>query len=201
MALLLVPSPNTIYNLERNRMLRSFMPLAISSWLALFLFLPAQCNTFDATVIGISDGDTIKVLCGHTSYKLRLAGIDCPEKAQAFGEQARLLTARLAFNKSVRVITHSQDRYERLIADVILPDQTNLSADLVREGYAWWYQDYAKDDLRLAALELDARVHHRGLWHDKDCEAPWAYRRRLKEAREQERAGKAFPKTIAGASL
>ncbi len=136
----------------------------------------AECKEFKGKVIGIADGDTIKVLKDGVTYKIRLRGIDCPEKSQAYGKQAKLLTSNLAFNKDVSVVEDGQDRYGRLIADIILPDHTSLSQNLVRAGYAWWYRQYAPKDRTLAYAEADAKLDNVGIWSARYAQAPWDYR-------------------------
>jgi micrococcal nuclease len=136
----------------------------------------AESKEFKGKVIGIADGDTIKVLKDGITYKIRLRGIDCPEKNQPYGHKAKLLTSALAFNKEVSVIEGDQDRYGRLIADVILPDHSSLSQDLVRAGYAWWYRQYAPKDRALAYAEVDAKLDNLGIWSSRNAQAPWEYR-------------------------
>jgi micrococcal nuclease len=132
----------------------------------------------EGRVIGISDGDTIKVLENGTTEKIRLRGIDCPERGQPFGKQAKLLTAQLAFGKIVAIKEESRDRYGRIVADIILPDRTSLSSDLVEAGYAWWYRQYAPGDRDLAELETKARLKGIGLWSSRSAIPPWEFRRR-----------------------
>jgi micrococcal nuclease len=137
---------------------------------------PVDGKEFKGKVIGITDGDTIKVLKNNVTYKIRLRGIDCPEKGQPYGKQAKLLTSQLAFNKDVSVVENGPDRYGRLIADIILPDRTSLSQDLVRAGYAWWYRQYAPNDRALAYAETDAKLDNIGIWNAHYTQAPWEYR-------------------------
>src|SRR5271156_3925062 len=100
--------------------------------LVIILPLPVLAEEFTGKVIGITDGDTIKVLRGGEEVKIRLEGIDCPESRQAFGNKAKQATSDLAFGKSVTVQAKGMDRYQRTLADIILPDGTNLNRELVR---------------------------------------------------------------------
>lgn len=146
--------------------------------LIIILFcLNCKAHQHAARVIGITDGDTIKVVEDNALEKIRLRGIDCPEKGQPFGKQAKLLTAQLAFGKDVVINDQGRDRYGRIIADVILPDKTSLSCDLVKAGYAWWYRQYAPDDYELASLEREARRKNLGLWSAPTSVPPWEFRR------------------------
>jgi endonuclease YncB( thermonuclease family) len=114
-----------------------------------------QCT---GKVVGISDGDTISVLREGKAVKVRLYGVDAPEKAQAFGTKSRQLTGDLAFQKAVTVMIHANDRYGRLVGEVLLPDGRSLNQELVRAGMAWWYRPYAPHDTTLAQLEAEART-------------------------------------------
>lgn len=140
------------------------------------LTLGAAADTFDARVIGVSDGDTITVLRDRTPVKLRLHGVDAPETGQDFGTQAKALTSKLAFGQTVSVKVVDTDRYGRLVAEVSLADGRLLNHELVRAGLAWWYRKYAPHDHDLERLESDARTGRRGLWADPEPTAPWDYR-------------------------
>jgi endonuclease YncB( thermonuclease family) len=131
---------------------------------------------FTGTVVGVSDGDTITVLSDGMPRKIRLSGIDCPEKSQAFGQQAKQFTAERSFAKQVKIIASGHDRYRRTIGEVILPDGQNLNDLLLANGYAWWYQRYSHDEQR-HELEDNARRQKLGLWHDAQPAAPWDYRK------------------------
>jgi micrococcal nuclease len=132
---------------------------------------------FSAPVIGISDGDTIKVLQDGVSKRIRLWGIDCPEMKQAFGTRAKQFTGDLAFGKTVTLRVHDVDRYGRQVAEIILPDGRNLNHEIVRAGFAWWYRQYARHDAELERLEAEAEAAKRGLRADKEPMPPWEFRR------------------------
>lgn len=116
---------------------------------------------------------------------IRLNAIDCPEKRQPWGSKAKEFTAGLCFGKEVTVEAHGKDRYRRTIADLILPDGKNLSAELVRAGYAWWYRRFAPDNTELQKLEQEAREAKRGLWQDDAAIPPWQFRRMRKSGGKQ----------------
>jgi endonuclease YncB( thermonuclease family) len=133
-------------------------------------------------VVGIKDGDTLRVLHDGRPQVIRLHGIDAPETGQAFGTRARQFAAGLAFGKTVSVSIRGLDRYGRTIGEVTLPDGRNLNEELVRAGYAWWFSRYSAD-YRLATLEAQARSGHRGLWADLDPVPPWEWRRSRQDTR------------------
>lgn len=143
--------------------------------------LPPLAGAMDPVVgkvVKIADGDTITVLEGRTQHKVRLYGIDCPERGQAFGKKAKQFTSSMAAGKTVTLIVRDKDRYGRLVADVVLPDGQVLNYEIVRAGFAWWYQKYAPGNKSLEALEAEAREKRRGLWYDKEPVPPWEWRRR-----------------------
>ncbi len=138
---------------------------------------------FTGRVVGVSDGDTIMVLHNGKGERIRLHGIDCPEKRQAFGNKAKQFTSELVFSKTVTVTVLDVDRYGRTVGEVILPDGPVLNHELVKAGLAWWYRMYAPDDGTLAQLEADAKAGKRGLWADAEPVPPWAWRGRRKRDR------------------
>jgi endonuclease YncB( thermonuclease family) len=142
----------------------------------LVLATSAGAEDFQRKVVGIADGDTITVLRNREPVRVRLNGIDAPEKAQPFATRAKEFTSSLAFGKVVTARVKDRDRYGRLVADVILPDGRNLNHELVRAGFAWWFRRYAPNDRALADLEAEAREAKRGLWADPKPVPPWEWR-------------------------
>ncbi len=138
---------------------------------------------FRAKVIGVADGDTITVLHDRRSQKVRLQGIDSPEKGQPFGERAKQFTSRLAFGQEVTVHVTDRDRYGRTVAGIVLPDGRSLNHEIVRAGYAWWARRYSRDP-SLATLEAAARKARAGLWADPHAQPPWEWRRTRRLAAE-----------------
>ena len=155
-----------------QRMLRS---LALLCWLALPLLVHAK-GTFTGRVVGISDGDTVSVLREGKAVKVRLHGIDTPEKKQPFGTQARQVASALAFRQEVTVTVKATNRYGRLVGEVTLPDGQSLNAAMVSAGMAWWYRPYAPHETMLAALQAEAQAAGRGLWAEAHPTAPWDWR-------------------------
>ena len=143
------------------------------------LATPTLANSTDFTgpVIRVLDGDTIEVSRSHRNVRIRLNGIDAPEKGQAYGHKSGEFVALQAFGKDVTVQPFGLDKYGRTIGDVYLPDGTLLNKELVREGLAWWYCKYSSDQ-SLAQLEIEAREARRGLWQDPKPVPPWVFRKR-----------------------
>lgn len=146
--------------------------------LSLLLASPTLAHEFSGSVVTILDGDTIEVLHNNRAERIRLNGIDCPEKGQAFGKRAKHAASELAYGKDVTIQTHGHDKYTRTIGDVILPDGTNVNHTLVKEGWCWWYRKYAPRDLVLEGLEREAREGRKGLWADPQPVPPWEWRKR-----------------------
>ena len=129
-------------------------------------------------VVRILDGDTIEVLHNRQPERIRLSGIDCPEKGQPFGQKAKHAASALLFAKEVTLHTHGKDKYRRTLADVLLSDGTNVNTVLVAGGWCWWYPKYARQNKELKRLESEARVAKRGLWADPYPVPPWEWRKR-----------------------
>jgi len=149
-------------------------------WILGLLLLPlvAQAEQFTGKVVGIRTGDTLSVLRNGRVVQVRLYGIACPERWQAFGTQARQFTRDVAFRKTVAVVVDAvamdaTNRRGRLSAAVQLPNGLDLSQVLVQAGYAWHDTRYAPHDKRLAQLQAEARAAQRGLWADANPVPPW----------------------------
>ena len=141
------------------------------------LSTPCLATNYPGPVVSVLDGDTLEVLHNQRPERIRLHGIDCPEKGQAYGNKAKQVTAALVFGKKVTLQTHGKDKYGRTIADVLLPEGTNVNHELVRDGWCWWYRKYAPLDKELAELEQAAREARIGLWGDPAPVPPWVYRK------------------------
>lgn len=134
-------------------------------------------------VVGVADGDTITVLDGsNTQYKIRLAGIDAPEKKQPFGQVSKKSLSDLVYNKVVDVDWSKTDRYGRLVGKVLVSD-LDANLEQVKRGLAWHYSKYKKEQVfedRLMYLhaQRDATEAKLGLWVEPNPIAPWDWRTR-----------------------
>jgi micrococcal nuclease len=151
---------------------------------AVALGLPsgALAAEFRGRVVGVADGDTINVMRSGSAVRVRLHGIDAPEKGQAFSNRAKQFVSDLVFGKEVTVRDRGLDRYERTIGEVFLLDGRNVNHEIVRAGLAWWFRRYAPNDRELEKLEAQAREARRGLWADRGPMPPWEWRRGLRSA-------------------
>ncbi len=147
-------------------------------FLLLLFSFTSFAQTFTGKVITIKDGDTVVVLDSlKQSTTLRLAEIDCPEKAQPFGNKAKQFTSSQVYQVTVRYVVTDIDRYGRAIAMIYYGDDNKyLSAELVRYGMAWHYKRYSKSK-ELADLEIQARENKIGLWSDPNPIMPSEWRR------------------------
>ena len=158
-------------------MLRPWILLSAIWWLAPSFFTVASAD-FSGPVVRILDGDTIEVLHNHHPERIRLSGIDCPEKGQVYGQKAKHAASALVFGKEVTLQTHGKDKYRRTIANVLLADGTNVNHALVKDGLCWWYRKYAPGNTTLERLEAEARESRMGLWADPHPVPPWEWRKR-----------------------
>ena len=133
-------------------------------------------------VISVADGDTITVLQNFKQYKIRLYGIDTPEKKQDFGQKAKLFTSNMVFNKKVKVIPIDVDRYKRIVGMVYV-DEKCLNEELVKAGYAWVYKKHCKKSFcdEWLKLEQAARENKLGLWVYDNPVPPWGFRHSKKK--------------------
>jgi len=166
--------------------------VAITAVILAAITFTAHAEEIVGKVVGVHDADTITVLdATNTQHKIRLEGIDAPERGQAYGTKATdALKAALGGNP-VRVVVSDKDRYGRELGTVF-SGATNLNAWLVANGWAWHYTKYSKD-AHLADLELKARAARVGLWADSSPPMPpWDYRSAEKQ-REAIQKGDAVP--------
>ena len=133
-------------------------------------------------VVGISDGDTLTVLdAANSTHRIRLDGIDAPEKGQEYGTRSREHLAALAFGKQVVVVWNKRDRYGRIVGQVNVGESHDVGLALIEAGLAWHYKRYQHEQSpadrgRYARAEDDARAKRAGLWQDRHPVPPWAYR-------------------------
>lgn len=153
--------------------------------LVIFLFLSifANAKTIEGLVVGVSDGDTITVLDQQkNSYKIRLQGIDAPEKKQAFGEKSKQSLHDLVHSKQVRIEYDKEDKYGRIVGKVTLDDVDVCLQQLVL-GMAWHYKKYqneqsVSDRALYSETELKSKSLKLGLWSDDTPMPPWEFRKK-----------------------
>lgn len=133
-------------------------------------------NSTSGKVIAIIDGDTYDILLdGNKTVRIRMEGIDAPEKGMPFYKKAKHYLAALSFGKNIRLEILDTDSRGRKIAFSYLEDGTELSHEMIKAGFAWHFKKYNHDS-DLAELELKARELKIGLWADKSPMPPWKNR-------------------------
>jgi endonuclease YncB( thermonuclease family) len=153
-----------------------------SLFLVLLIFQNCvYAETLVGRVVGVSDGDTITLLdATQTQHKIRLTGIDAPEKAQAFGQVSKKNLSNLIYNKEVEISWKKRDRYDRILGKVLLNGQ-DICLEQVKHGMAWHYKKYQRDQsLEDQKLYADAEAHARasklGLWTEPNPIEPSVFR-------------------------
>lgn len=164
--------------------------------LVVFLFVSALATHaagYEGRVVGVTDGDTITVLDStKKQHKIRLVGIDAPEKAQAFGNVAKQRMADMVFGKEVRIDARQQDKYRRTVGRVWVapaecqasdcPKTLDAGMALLTMGLAWHYKHYTKEQPeeereQYSFAEFEARTKKVGLWSDAEPVPPWDFRK------------------------
>lgn len=140
----------------------------------LLIMLHASLFAFPAKVIKISDGDTIMILQDKEQTKVRLYGIDAPEKKQDYGQRSKQFLASLIAGQMVEVEPKGKDRYKRTLGIIHYKGQ-DINAQMVLNGYAWAYVKYSRI---YVDQEKTARENKRGLWQRSDPTPPWQLRKR-----------------------
>lgn len=155
-------------------------------WLVLVaasLSAPLGAEVLDGRVVAVTDGDTIKVVTADLAEeRVRLAGIDAPERAQPFGNVSKQHLSDLVYGKTVSVEWHKRDRWGRIVG-VVLVEGVDAGLEQINNGLAWHYKKYeaeqpAQERNRYSEAENTARSNHIGIWSELDPLPPWSWRRR-----------------------
>lgn len=145
---------------------------------------PARASSPDLVgrVVKVADGDTITVLdASKTQHKIRLQGIDAPEKGQAFGRAAGRYLSGLVAGRDVKVQWSKKDRYGRILGTVYV-DGREVNLEMLRAGMAWHYKKYDSTPA-YAQAETEARAAKRGLWQEKNPTEPEEFRKAKREGK------------------
>jgi len=142
----------------------------------------SNADTLTGRVVSIADGDTLTLLdATNTQHKIRLSGIDSPEKGQPFGQACKKSLSDLAYDRVVAVESSKLDRYGRAIGKVLVNGE-DANLEQVRRGCGWHYKKYQNeqsldDRLIYSKAEDSARVSKVGLWADSEPVPPWDWRK------------------------
>ena len=180
--------------IPRNILHTITLPLLLAALLA----LPLCASALEGQVIHVADGDTLTVLDDqHRSHKVRLAGIDAPERSQPYGRRAAEALSALAKNRRVIVSGGKTDRYQRRVGIVrVAPAEcasctpsVDVGLLLINTGFAWHYRAYEREQSRserdqYRQAEADARARQDGLWADSMPTPPWDWRRARRDGQQ-----------------
>lgn len=139
---------------------------------------PAREETggLNGKVVGVADGDTFTLLLpDNSTKKIRLHGVDAPERRQPFGTVSRQRLSELIFQKQVSVEEKDVDRYGRIVG-IAFVNGESVNEEMLRSGLVWHYTQYDQNH-EWAQLQEEARRARKGLWRDKNPVAPWEWRR------------------------
>lgn len=139
-------------------------------------------DQFAATILKISDGDTLTVVDEHsTQHRVRLAFIDAPESQQNEGSNAQQFLKKLIHNQTIKVEVMERDRYGRVVGKIWLNGR-DINFEMVKHGFAWHYTQYAKKQSKqefnqYSTAQNTAKQQQIGLWRARNPQAPWDYRK------------------------
>lgn len=144
-------------------------------------FGAAHAQAQQYRVIGVSDGDTIRVLSGdRQQIKCRMYGIDAPESSQDYGQRSKTALSDAIYQKMVSVEILDQDQYGRSVCRIFL-NGVDVNKVQLQRGMAWHYKRYSQD-AAYSQAESTARQQRLGLWSDSNPTPPWSFRRSEKAA-------------------
>ena len=159
------------------------MKLLLSCLLIFSVCTASASKILQGKVVSVADGDTITVLDAEKNqHKIRLQGIDAPEKAQAFGAKSKQALYEMVHGKTVQVSFEKSDKYGRILGKVLLDGQ-DICHQQIKAGLAWHYKKYQNqqplvDRDAYSASETAAKSEKLGLWSDPRPVAPWDFRKR-----------------------
>ncbi len=147
--------------------------------LLIFLLLLTSIlgEKINGKVTWISDGDTLTLTSNNTKYRVRFYGIDAPETKQDFGNISKEFLIDLLLHQQILIDVVNTDKYGRKVAKVYLED-LYINEFLVKFGYAWWYEYFAKNEKKLKEAQEYAIKNELGLWTREKNIAPWVFRRK-----------------------
>jgi endonuclease YncB( thermonuclease family) len=155
--------------------------LLFSSLLLLFSIC-ANADELTGRVVDVSSGDSITIMdASNTELKVRLSGIDAPEKQQPFGLESKKSLSDLINGKEVTVNWIKRDYHKRVVGKVLLK-KVDVNLEQVKRGMAWVFKHfmddpYSQDQADYMDAQDEAENRHLGLWSQNEPIPPWEYRR------------------------
>ena len=149
--------------------------------LIVVVFRSTHAETVTGRIVAVADGDTITLLDETLQlHKIRLAGIDAPEKKQEFGQKAKSALSTLAYGEAATADCRKRDLYQREIC-VVRVKGKDVGLGQIAAGLAWWYRHYSKEQSAqersdYEQAESDARSHRFGVWVSQNPRPPCEWR-------------------------
>jgi hypothetical protein len=153
----------------------TFFSLMLPPVLANEKTVTKQTERRSGKVVGVIDGDTYDVLVEGRSIRVRMEGIDAPERGMPHYKAAKQYLSALCYGKQITLVSTGKDHHKRTLGFAFLTDGRELSREMLKAGYAWHYKKYNSDPT-LAQLEVVARQNRRGLWAESMPMPPWEHR-------------------------
>jgi micrococcal nuclease len=144
--------------------------------LVILLLFTIQAHAQTYKVIGIIDGDTYDILVDNKPVRIRMEGIDAPERGMPYNKKAKQYLANMVFGKMITVVEKEKDRNGRSVSSTYLADGTDVSLAMIKVGFAWHYKKYPTNNT-YAAEEIIARKKKIGLWAEPNPLPPWEVRK------------------------
>jgi endonuclease YncB( thermonuclease family) len=157
---------------------------------------PSWAITLEGKVVKVADGDTITIMDDSgNKHRIRLGGIDAPEKDQPYGKESTQSLLELTSGKTVVIEYEKRDRYKRIIGKVLVDPpgemfcmaldcvkKIDAGLEQIKRGLAWHYKKYQgeqneEDRGTYGEAEVEAREKLLGLWSDGLAISPWEWRR------------------------
>lgn len=175
---------------KRKSTLKFLISCLCTITLFIFSISSVHAQTIEGRIVRITDGDTLILLdASNRNKKIRLSGIDAPEKGQPFGKASKKALSDLVFGKKVTAECVKLDRYQRNVCKILV-DGLDINLEQIRKGFAWHYKKYEEEQplaerTIYSQAENNARATRLGLWSDNNPQAPWAFRHEKILAHEQ----------------
>jgi endonuclease YncB( thermonuclease family) len=170
---------------------RALLLLCGASLLGRMASTPARQSEqgpLEGMALDVQDGDSFDFRSdGGVRLKIRVSGIDAPERQQPFADASRRHLGTLLRGRRLRIEPVKRDVYDRLVARVIVmdgvPPERDAGLAQLEAGLAWYFKRYRADlpqgeAPRYWQAEAAARKGREGLWQDAGAEAPLDFRAR-----------------------
>lgn len=166
----------------KSFLIAGWMNRLLSASLILLFSIATHAEELTGRVVDVASGDSITIVdSASMEYKVRLSGIDAPEKQQPFGAESRKSLADLVYGKEVTIYWIKRDYHKRVVGKVML-NKLDVNLEQIKRGMAWVFKHfmddpYSQDQADYADAQEVAEDRHLGLWSQRDPIPPWEFRR------------------------